>query len=108
MKYIYKLLYIDSTTSYVTLTPRIYINGMNYFLVTWKLADIISDVYMVMITPTPANGYREKITQLSPITLGLYDNVAYNVTISPGTHSVNIHKQFTIGKLLHLLMVQFN
>ena len=74
---------------------------MNYFLMTWELVDIITDLYMVMITPTPANGYRERITQLSPITLSLYDNVTYNVTISPGTHSVNIDKQFTMGNLLN-------
>ncbi len=104
MKYeiiFYKLLYIDSTTSYVILTPRMYINGMNYFLMAWELVDIITDVYMVMLTPTPANGNRERMTQLSAITLGVYDNVAYNVTISPGTHSVNIDKQFTIGNLLN-------
>ncbi len=93
---------IDSTTSYVTLIPRMYINDMNYFLMKWELADIISDVYIiVMITPTPANGYREKITQLTAITLGLHDNVAYNVTISSPTHSDNIDKQFTIGNLLN-------
>ncbi len=50
---------------------------------TWELVDIITDVYMVMLTPTPANGNRERMTQLSAITLGVYDNVAYNVTISP-------------------------
>ncbi len=94
---------IDSTTSYVTLTPRMYINGTNHFLMTWELVDIITDLYMVMITPTPANGYGERITQLSAITLGLYDNVAYKVIISPRTHSVNIDKQFTIGNLLNLI-----
>ena len=81
---------------------------MNYFLMTWELVDIITDLYMVMITPTPANGYGERITQLSAITLGLYDNVAYNVTISPGTHSDNIDKQFTIGNLLNWLVVDNN
>ncbi len=74
---------------------------MNNFLMTWELADIISDVYIVMITPTPANSYRERITQLTAITLGFYDNVEYNVTISPTTHSDNIDKQFTIGNLLN-------
>ncbi len=61
-----------------------------------------------MITPTPANSYRERITQLTAITLGLYDNVAYNVTISPRTYSDNIDKQFTIGNLLNSMVVDNN
>jgi len=67
---------------------------------TWELADISTDDYWVMVSPTPADGYNERRTHLPAITLGLYDNVEYKVTISPGANSLNINKKFIIGILL--------
>ncbi len=89
-----------TATSYATLNLKSYVNGINYLQMTWQLVDIITDSYLVIVTPTPADGLRERRTQLPAITLGLGDNVKYNVTIFPGTDSNNINKKFIIGTLL--------
>ena len=65
---------------------------------TWESVDIIADSYSVMVTPTPADDHSERTTQLPVTTLGLYENVEYKVTISPGTYSIGLNKTFTIGK----------
>ncbi len=91
---------VVTATSYATLNLKSYVNGINYLLMTWQLVDIMTDSYLVIVTPTPADGLRERRTQLPAITLGLHVNVKYNITIFPGTGSNNINKKFIIGTLL--------
>ena len=57
-----------------------------------------SNSYSVMVTPAPADDCSERTTQLPATTLGLYENVEYKVTISPGTYSIGLNKTFTIRK----------
>ncbi len=70
---------------------------------TWELGDIIADSYSVMVTPAPADDRSERTTQLPATTLGLYENVEYKVTISPGTYSIGFNKTFTIGKFSNIV-----